>query len=415
MDTTGPGAHGACSEEHVRVDGKFLARGSERLRLKGVTYEPFAPNDAGEAFPTQDDVSADLARMTAAGINAIRTYYVRPRWFLEDRQLQSDARQAISDAVEVGRHHPSVAAHSIANEIPTDDWFTDGHQIEDWCVGITYADREPKAAYYPLGGVCNSSPSEMLDKTPSASVVVCSYNGGETLDECLRSLERLDCPDYEVVLVDDVVAEHIPVCNMAFRREVLEGMDGFHPTYRTAGDDVDICWRVQESGHWITYAPSAFVWHHRRQTPAAYMKQQAGYGEAEALLRLRRPDRFNTRGDGQWGGVVYGCASGHSDGGDVLSVTRCGLRRSLPGAPGSTPRRTRLPDDRRGPLPRATGRPGVGPRRHAREHLSAAAGSLFPRCSEGANTVQRLGQDLLLVGRLARTDRTPAGSAGRVA
>src|SRR5205807_1284975 len=108
------------------------------------------------------------------------------------------------------------------------------------------------------------------------------------------------------VLESDQVAEHIPGCNMAFRREALLAIKGFDPIYRKAGDDVDVCWRLQQAGHWITFAPGAFVWHHRRQNPRAYLRQQAGYGEAEALLRFKHPDRFNGRGDGKWRGVLYG-------------------------------------------------------------------------------------------------------------
>ena len=51
---------------------------------------------------------------------------------------------------------------------------------------------------------------------------------------------------------------------------------------------------------WITFAPGAFVWHHRRQGPRAYLKQQAGYGEAEALLYFKHPDQFNARGESKW-------------------------------------------------------------------------------------------------------------------
>ena len=108
------------------------------------------------------------------------------------------------------------------------------------------------------------------------------------------------------VLLSDQVAEHIPGCNMAFRREVLEAINGFDPQFRKAGDDVDICWRLQHEGLLITFAPGAFVWHHRRQNPRSYLKQQAGYGEAEALLHFKHPDKFNGRGDGKWGGVMYG-------------------------------------------------------------------------------------------------------------
>jgi ATP-binding cassette subfamily B protein len=93
---------------------------------------------------------------------------------------------------------------------------------------------------------------------------------------------------------------------MAFRREALLAVNGFDPVYRKAGDDVDLCWRLQQAGRWITFAPGAFVWHHRRQGPRAYLKQQAGYGEAEALLCFKHPDKFNARGEGRWRGVLYG-------------------------------------------------------------------------------------------------------------
>jgi GT2 family glycosyltransferase len=291
----------------------------------------------------------------------------------------------------------------------TDDWFTGGHAIEDWAFGITCADRTPKAAYHALGEVFGSPIAPSLAARPRVSVVVCTYNGGRTLEQCLKSLESLDYPDYEVIVVDDgstddtraivgrfpaviaihqenqglsvgrnvglqaasgtivaytdsdcfadadwlthlvdqlqrsgaaavggpnltpedgaiaacvaaapgqpthvlesdQVAEHIPGCNMAYRRAILESINGFDPQYRKAGDDVDVCWRLQQAGHWITFAPGAVVWHHRRQSPRAYLRQQAGYGEAEALLRFKHPDKFNGRGDGKWRGVLYGAS-----------------------------------------------------------------------------------------------------------
>jgi hypothetical protein len=93
---------------------------------------------------------------------------------------------------------------------------------------------------------------------------------------------------------------------MAFRREYLLAINGFDPLYRKAGDDVDVCWRLQEAGGWITFAPAAVVWHHRRQGPSAYLKQQIGYGEAESLLFFEHPQKFNHRGEGKWRGVLYG-------------------------------------------------------------------------------------------------------------
>ena len=290
----------------------------------------------------------------------------------------------------------------------TDEWFTGGHSVEDWAFGVTYRDRTPKASYHALREVFGpDTPAALLPEAPRVSVVVCSYNGGRTLEACLHSMRALDYPDYEVILIDDgstddtraiaarfpevraihqenlglsearnvglrastgavvaytdsdcvvdpdwltllvyqlqrtgavavggpnlspedgriaacvaaspgqpthvlesdQVAEHIPGCNMAYRREALLTVNGFDPVFRKAGDDVDVCWRLEHSGMWITFASGAFVWHHRRQTPRAYLKQQAGYGEAEALLKFKHPEKFNGWGQGKWRGMLYG-------------------------------------------------------------------------------------------------------------
>src|SRR5439155_25944316 len=89
------------------------------------------------------------------------------------------------------------------------------------------------------------------------------------------------------VLLTDREAEHIPGCNAAFRAEALRDSGGFDPRFRTAGDDVDICWRLQDLGWRIGYAPAAVVWHHRRTTLSGYLRQQRGYGRAEALLERK--------------------------------------------------------------------------------------------------------------------------------
>ena len=81
------------------------------------------------------------------------------------------------------------------------------------------------------------------------------------------------------VMLTDRVAEHIPGCNMAFFRWALEEIGGFDPIFTKAGDDVDVCWRLQQRGHTIGFNSAGFVWHYRRSTVKAYLKQQSGYGE----------------------------------------------------------------------------------------------------------------------------------------
>jgi glycosyltransferase involved in cell wall biosynthesis len=107
------------------------------------------------------------------------------------------------------------------------------------------------------------------------------------------------------VLLTDHEAEHIPGCNMAFWRDRLLEVGSFDPIFRTAGDDVDACWRLQNAGYRIGFSAAALVWHRRRNTVRAYLRQQQGYGRAEALLYFKHPYRFNQLGHSRWLGRIY--------------------------------------------------------------------------------------------------------------
>lgn len=309
----------------------------------------------------------------------------------------------------------------------TDEWFTGGHEIEDWAFGLVTRDRKPKKVFHVLKEkMGHSGPVTERVKLPSyplVSIIVCSYNGGKTLKDCLESLDLLNYPNYEIVLVDDgskdntqeivkeyertrearlkalgrtvprflnivqpnmglsyarnqgayqskgdiiaytdsdcmpdpdwlyymvgtllsgdyagvggpnisppavdwvqaavaaapggpshvllsdVVAEHIPGCNMAFHRWAFMSIGGFDVEYRKAGDDVDFCWRLQNNGGVIAFSPAAIVWHYRRFTLQAFRKQQEGYGEAESMLRFKHLIFFGPTGTAKWKGQIYG-------------------------------------------------------------------------------------------------------------
>jgi len=111
------------------------------------------------------------------------------------------------------------------------------------------------------------------------------------------------------VLVSDREAEHIPGCNSAFRTDALRAIGGFDPRFRIAGDDVDVCWRLQERGWPIGFCAAAMVWHHRRGTVRGYLRQQRSYGRAEAMLERKWPERYSAGGHVTWRGRVYGDAA----------------------------------------------------------------------------------------------------------
>jgi cellulose synthase/poly-beta-1,6-N-acetylglucosamine synthase-like glycosyltransferase len=294
----------------------------------------------------------------------------------------------------------------------TDEWHAfsgpEGFAVDDWAFGLVDRTRRKKPAFWSVKDVYADALPPALPRCPKVSVIVCAYNGERTMDHCLASLESLNYPNYEVivvndgstdrtrkiaegydyvrlinqenqglsaarnvglraatgeiiaytdcdcmadpdwlthlvarflgsdfgavggpnlpppdsslvatcvavspgapthVLLDDEVAEHIPGCNMAFRREALEAIDGFDPLFRAAGDDVDVCWRLQNKGYKIGFSAAAVVWHFRRNTVRDYIKQQEGYGKAEALLYFKHPNRFNVLGQSRWFGRIYG-------------------------------------------------------------------------------------------------------------
>lgn len=108
------------------------------------------------------------------------------------------------------------------------------------------------------------------------------------------------------VLTSDREAEHIPGCNMAFRRDDLEALGGFDEQFRVAGDDVDICWRLQDSGRTVGFSAGAVVMHRRRDSVRRYLRQQFDYGKAEALLEAKWPNRYTQAGYPRWSGRIYG-------------------------------------------------------------------------------------------------------------
>ncbi len=85
----------------------------------------------------------------------------------------------------------------------TDEWFTGGHLIEDWAFGLVDRERRPKPALLEVErAYCGPLPPP-LPRYPRVSVVVCAYNAERTMDACLASLEALNYPDYEVIVVND--------------------------------------------------------------------------------------------------------------------------------------------------------------------------------------------------------------------
>ena len=103
------------------------------------------------------------------------------------------------------------------------------------------------------------------------------------------------------VLITDDRAEHVVGANMAFRRTTLRDLGGFDVAYTSAGDDVDICWRLLDAGHEIGFAHAAQVWHHRRNSRDTAARNgwcRVGIGNGSIALARRGGQVFSNRRHG---------------------------------------------------------------------------------------------------------------------
>src|SRR5208282_1614636 len=95
----------------------------------------------------------------------------------------------------------------------------------------------------------------------------------------------------EVRAGDDRLAQ-LCGCNMAITKAALLKVGGFDPMFVTAGDDVDLSWRLAAL--------------------AAYLRQQRGYGAGEGLLLrkypLRSADQDGIYAGPSWIGSMFGGA-----------------------------------------------------------------------------------------------------------
>ena len=133
----------ASSRPRISVDGKFFRLGEKKFHVKGLAYGPFAPNAAGLPYAPPEETAVDFARIREANANLLRVYHPPAKWFLDlaaehklkvlvdipwnkhlcfldSRDDQARAREAVRRAVYACARHPSVFGFSVANEIPPD-------------------------------------------------------------------------------------------------------------------------------------------------------------------------------------------------------------------------------------------------------------------------------------------------------
>src|SRR4051812_1229148 len=121
-----------------------------------------------------------------------------------DSIREGEAGQAAITSMHIRAAFEEGACGAIAFAW-TDEWWRGGDSVTDWKFGLVDRDRKEKPAAAAVAAAFAEAlfPREKQRTWPRVSVVVCAYNAADTLEDCLVSLERLNYPDYEIILVND--------------------------------------------------------------------------------------------------------------------------------------------------------------------------------------------------------------------
>lgn len=104
--------------------------------------------------------------------------------------------------------------------------------------------------------------------------------------ESLRS--PLDLGNEPAVVRPLSRVSYVPSAVLVGRTIQLREQFSFNETMRL-GEDVDLIWRIVESGQIVRYVPSVICHHRARTSWSALLKQRFGYGSSAATLNSRHP------------------------------------------------------------------------------------------------------------------------------
>ena len=129
---------------------------------------------------------------------------------------------------------------------------------------------------------------------PAVALVAPRIVGPPNSDNLVARYEAvhssLDLGEREAPVLPLSTVSYVPSAAIVCRCSSLRGIGGFDETM-VAGEDVDLCWRLIESGARLRYEPIALVAHDHRTGLRDWLARKAFYGTAAAPLSVRHPGK----------------------------------------------------------------------------------------------------------------------------
>lgn len=120
--------------------------------------------------------------------------------------------------------------------------------------------------------------------------IVALDGGANLLARYEAAQSALDLGEREAPVVPYGRVAYVPSAAMICRRSAILAVGGFDESL-AAGEDVDLCWRLLDSGSRLRYEPVAMVSHEHRSRLREWLARRVFYGTAAAPLSRRHPDK----------------------------------------------------------------------------------------------------------------------------
>jgi len=159
---------------------------------------------------------------------------------------------------------------------------------------------------------CISHPSWLSDLIPAFKDPVIGAIGGRV--DSFFHTSGLD--KYEQVKSSLIMGNHtkrsrknenffyVPSCNLLVKKDLFFKIDGFKEEL-VVGEDVDLCWRLQDAGYHVEFRPSGKIFHKHRNTIAPFCHRRFEYGTSEPLLQILHENRGKRIFLPVWGSLFW--------------------------------------------------------------------------------------------------------------
>jgi mycofactocin system glycosyltransferase len=164
---------------------------------------------------------------------------------------------------------------------------------------------------------CLADPHWLQELTPTfkdravAAVggVVASYFGESVLDRYEEVKSSLIIGRRFRRSLENEKFFYVPSCNLLVRRNLFLKLGGFREEL-FVGEDVDLCWRLQDEGYFVEFRPVGTIFHKHRNRLGPFCARRFDYGTSEPLLQRLHSNRgkemfFAPGASLFWGAAVF--------------------------------------------------------------------------------------------------------------